>query len=341
MNIALRGAALTLALGGFMSHRAQAQDAPASPESPDPGGPVISFQSENDLYGDAKDRWVTNGFRLSFAYPAENAPKAFSWVRDLMPGGPALKDTDVVFAVGQSMFTPADITVDELIVDDRPYAGWLFLELGVSSNIGNRQDTLTVSVGVTGPPSLAKRAQTFVHTLTDSPEPQGWEFQLDTEVTAQAFYERAWFIDLLDLGLQTRVDISPRFGGNLGTVFIDANAGVVLRLGNYLPHALPPRLNPSATGSGRILRGTKGGAGWYIFGGVEGRAVARNLFLDGNTFESSHSVAKEEFVYEIVAGAVLSLDRFALSYSFVHRTKEFELQPEGQSIGAINLSIVF
>lgn len=325
---------LALTFGAYGAMQAE----PATAQSKDP---VLSFQSENDLYGDSDDRWYTNGFRLAFAYPAGEEPELFSWVNDLLPSKPDLENTDIFFAIGQNMYTPEDITIDRLIEDDRPYAGWLYLEAGASGGTRHLQETLTLSLGVTGPPSLAKRTQTFVHTLSDSPQPQGWEFQLDTEVTLQGYYERAWFFPLGTIAGDTAADISPRLGANLGTVFVDANAGVVLRIGNYLPAALPPRINPSSTGAGKIMRPSGSGIDWYVFGGFEARGVARNLFLDGNTFENSHSVAKEELVYEWSLGVAVNFGPFALSYSFVHRSEEFELQREGQAFGSINLSVAF
>jgi len=325
---------LALAIGSFGAM-------PAGSGAAQDEDPVLSFQSENDLYGDSADRWYTNGFRLAFAYPAGKEPQLFSWVSDLLPSGPDIEDTDVFFAIGQNMYTPENISADRLIEDDRPYAGWLYLEAGASGGNKSLQETLTLSIGVTGPPSMAKRTQTFVHTLTDSPQPQGWEFQLDTEVTVQAYYERAWFFPLGTIAGDTAVDISPRVGANLGTVFVDANGGLVLRIGNYLPAALPPRINPSSTGAGKIMRPSGRGIDWYLFAGFEARGVARNLFLDGNTFENSHSVAKEELVYEWSLGVATNFGPFALSYSFVHRSEEFELQREAQAFGSINLSVAF
>ena len=46
----------------------------------------------------------------------------------------------------------------------------------------------------------------------------------------------------------------------------------------------------------------KKGFNWYLFAGLEGRAVFRNIFLDGNTFTDSHSVDSKHFVGDIQAG---------------------------------------
>lgn len=303
--------------------------------------PVVSFQSENDAYGDGEDRWFTNGFRLAFSYPAGKEPETFSWVGKLLPGKPAAAATDIFFAIGQNMFTPADITVEEPIVDDRPYAGWLYLEAGVSGGTRTMQETLTLSLGVTGDPALAERSQNFVHSLTGSPDPRGWRNQLEAEPTFQLYYERAWFLNLADLGHEIGIDLSPHFGSDLGTVFVEGNAGLVMRIGSFLPPALPPRINPSATGAGKALRPRRNGIGWYAFAGIEGRAVAHNLFLDGGTFRDGHSVAKKALVSEWSVGAALSFGNVALSYTFVHRSREFELQPTGQGFGSLNVSVAF
>ncbi|GAK34424.1 hypothetical protein AQ1_02323 [alpha proteobacterium Q-1] len=69
--------------------------------------------------------------------------------------------------------------------------------------------------------------------------------------------------------------------------------------------------------------------------------MARNLFLDGGIFDQSQSVAKKTFVREFSAGLVLSFDRFALTYSYIERSREFELQRTSQVFGSINLSIAF
>jgi len=57
------------------------------------------------------------------------------------------------------------------------------------------------------------------------------------------------------------------------------------------------------TGSSFVRAGQ--GRGGYVFAGVEGRAVARDIFLDGNTFQKSPSVDKEPLVGELAVGAAL------------------------------------
>ncbi|WP_253272910.1 lipid A-modifier LpxR family protein [Halomonas sp. PR-M31] len=80
------------------------------------------------------------------------------------------------------------------------------------------------------------------------------------------------------------------------------------------------------------------GFGWYGFLGTEGRFMAHNLLLDGNTFESSHDVDRREWVGDLTAGVVFSWDRFQVALTNVWRTREFESQDEADQFGSITLS---
>src|SRR3546814_13149223 len=84
-------------------------------------------------------------------------------------------------------------------------------------------------------------------------------------------------------------------------------------------------------------RGEEGDFGWYVFAGAEGRAVARNIFLDGNTFQDSPSVDKEVLVGDLSAGVVMTFGDLRLSYVQVLRTKEFEGQDGVRLFGAFKI----
>jgi lipid A 3-O-deacylase len=67
----------------------------------------------------------------------------------------------------------------------------------------------------------------------------------------------------------------------------------------------------------------------------------RDIFLDGNTFASSHSVAKKIFVSDFVIGASVVYSNFKFSYAHVLRTSEFNGEPEGHDFGSISLSYTY
>jgi hypothetical protein len=75
--------------------------------------------------------------------------------------------------------------------------------------------------------------------------------------------------------------------------------------------------------------------------GVDGRAVWRIIFLDGNTWRDSQSVDKNLFVADFLAGVSPIYKRFKLSYAYVYRIKEFKEQNDGQLFGSVALAVTF
>ncbi|MEO8894407.1 MAG: lipid A-modifier LpxR family protein, partial [Rhizomicrobium sp.] len=71
----------------------------------------------------------------------------------------------------------------------------------------------------------------------------------------------------------------------------------------------------------------------------QGRAVARNLFLDGNSFGTSRSVEKEIFVGEVSFGGALDLEQFRLSFVHVIRSREYRTQSGFDQFGTLSLAV--
>ena len=81
-----------------------------------------------------------------------------------------------------------------------------------------------------------------------------------------------------------------------------------------------------------------GGFGWYLFAGVDGRAIARNLFLDGNTWQESRHVDQIPLVGDLQFGVAVSTEQWRLSFTHVFRTREYTTQVRADQFGAINIS---
>jgi len=79
----------------------------------------------------------------------------------------------------------------------------------------------------------------------------------------------------------------------------------------------------------------------HLFGGFEGRAVARNIILDGNTFRDSRSVDKEPLVGDLQWGVAPTWREARLCYAHVHRPREFKMQGGHDEFGAVGLSMSF
>jgi hypothetical protein len=300
---------------------------------------TLSLIFENDLFYDT-DRNYTNGVRAAWLSGPESTPdwllRAARWF-PLFPKGGTVRTS---YALGQNMYTPENIELENPPGDDRPYAGWLYGSAGVIAETGRRLDQLELSLGVVGPASLAEQTQKRVHEITGSPKPRGWDTQLENEPAFVLTYQRSWRGFVSDTVSGFAFDVTPHAGGALGNVFTYANGGLTLRVGRRLPVDYgPPRIQPSLPGSGFFVPQER--LGWYLFAGVDGRAVARNIFLDGNTFRDSRSVDKEPLVGDLQFGAALTWRNLRLSYTHVLRTREFETQDDTDDFGALSLSVRF
>jgi hypothetical protein len=323
-------AAVTIALA---APSPAAGDEPAAPRG------TFNLLIENDLIA-GTDRHYTHGLQARWLSGADDVP---GWVRELGTALPLFAPKAalrVSYALGQSIFTPDDIGRAELIADDRPYAGWLYGGIGLVGATPERIDTLELDLGVVGPASLAEPVQKRWHALIKTTRPQGWDHQLGNEPGVVLYYERKWrrFQRFPFAGLQG--DLMPHLGAAAGNVFTYGAGGLTLRLGNDLAEDFgAPRIQPALPGSGFFVADQP--FGWYLFAGVEGRAVARNIFLDGSTFADSHSVDKRPLVGDFQVGLALTLGPVRLTYSHIFRTREFDGQDEPDSFGALSLALSF
>jgi hypothetical protein len=301
---------------------------------------TLNIILENDLFYNM-DQHYTNGVRLKWVPGHDvSAPDWAVRLARLVPWFPEKGKMLHGYALGQNMFTPTDIAIANSPLTERPYAGWLYCAVGLGVRQADRFDFLALSIGMVGSSSLAEQSQKFVHKIIDSAEPQGWDTQLGNEPGIVATYQRLWrgFSTLTLLGSQ--LDFAPHIGASIGNVLTYINSGFTMRYGRHLPDDYgPPRIQPGASGSADFS--PKSDFGWYLFAGIEGRAVARNIFLDGNTFRDSRSVDKEPLVGDLQFGVVIDRSDIRISYTHVLRTREFGTQDGGDAFGAISVSFNF
>lgn len=303
------------------------------------GDAIVTVAYENDIFA-GEDNNYTNGVRMSYISPENDTP---NWLEDaahVVPFYPKDGQSRWSMAVGQNMYTPNDITLTNPPADDQPYAGWLYGTAGIVTDNDDVLDTFQVTVGMVGPASGAEKVQDAIHELVGSPEPQGWKYQLNNEPGLILTYQRKWrnLYEFSPFGFG--VDFSPSVGGNVGNIYTDASVGTMMRIGYDLPSDYgPPLIRRNLSGSDFFTPTET--FGWYIFGGVEGRAVARNIFLDGNTFSDSRSVDKKYGVGSAQAGVAITYGDKRLAYTHVIETKEFDTQESSNQYGALTFSARF
>lgn len=299
---------------------------------------IVSLVVENDSFA-GEDNDYTSGVRLSLLSSEEHMPR---WVTSVASMLPFTNDGNkrISAAIGQSMFTPKDISSRNPSPNDHPYAGWLYGSVGMVLDTGKTLDNVMLTLGVVGPSSLAEPTQIAVHNLIGSTHPEGWDHQLKNEPGVILTYERKWraMYEMSPFGVG--VDVTPHAGINLGNINTDASVGATFRLGYDLPADYgPPRIRPSLPGSDFFVPTKE--LGGYLFTTISERVVARNIFLDGNTFRSSPSVDKKNLVNSVQVGAALTYGQTRISYTQVFMSKEYTTQRNDSQFGVVTVSCRF
>ncbi|GAA3900557.1 lipid A deacylase LpxR family protein [Halomonas cibimaris] len=295
---------------------------------------AFSLTIANDGTVSTDDGHYTSGVTLRYDF----TPAPEHWTQRV---GRALPDELVQrtqraeYRLAHRIYTPNDIETSALIERDRPYAGLMLGGVSLfdsqATAYGHTATDLHLDVGVVGPSSLADSIQQEVHRLVGSDRPQGWEHQLDDEAIVNLGLRRQWWQKAPFAGKQ--LASGPLVTAALGNLRTHAGIGYSVRFGDAARSI--PSLAPSPSSSAGFLN--ESGVNWYAFAGVEGYYVAHNLLLDGNTFSSSHSVDRREWVGDVTAGFAVGWDAWQMRFAAVQRSREFHGQQDPDRFAALTL----
>lgn len=304
----------------------------------------LSISIENDNFGGGTDRYYTSGVRATWFDAKTEVPKPIQEITEHIPTFDINEETGTFFTLGHNLYTPEDITIEELQENDRPWAAFLYGSVGLANVTYDEGsplfvDELEFTLGVVGPEALGKPTQRFVHQYItpEASDPRGWRNQLKFEPGAMISWQRripfAWSYDSEYFNAR----LEPSFNVTLGNIRTHAGIGGMLVIGSSQLQDTPPRVRPAVPGTGVFLDSGHT-VDWQLFAGASGRAVARDIFLDGNTFRDSHSVDKRYLVGDLSAGATLSYEDYRLAYTLNWRSKEFRGQKDDSIFGSLTLT---
>ncbi len=229
------------------------------------------------------------------------------------------------YTLGQTMMTPEDITVEQPDPNDIPYSGMLFLSNTHISGHENVADKFGFTIGIVGPASMAEQSQKIVHEIIDGQEPMGWVYQLKNELVFQFDRGRIWrkwlgetaqnadFVFLTDL--------------SIGTIETSVSSSVFLRFGQNLRYTyVTPSLHSNRTSNPIAV-----GGGWFAYVGLRAKYLARQIFIDGNTFrDDSPSADLDHSQFSLSLGATYSWKDYSVSFA-LENSHVFEEAPEAVS----------
>ncbi len=317
-------------------------------------GGSLSIYFENDLFA-GTDRYYTNGVKIGWSSTDLEKFSDTPYASPLLPilnRIPYINNSgyqkNLTFALGQNIYTPDDTESKALVKGDRPYAGWLYGAVGIVLKNAAVRESFVLNIGVVGSWSFAEDAQRMVHHARNLAVPRGWANQLHNELGAVGVYERTWRWPHHDRRVGLDWEFLPHAGLALGNVYDYVNGGGELRIGFNLPDDFgTPGIGPAATtatpleGAQQADRARAFDLGFYVFARADGRVVAHDIFLDGNTFGNSASVGHKWLVADLSVGASVNYKNTKLTYALNYRTLEFDGQKEGALFGSISLDVAF
>ncbi len=308
----------------------------------------FTFYLENDsrdIGGPGSDNAYSSGLRISYVSAMNKTPK---WA-DAMMAWPELLDQKIKndeknfgLSLGQQLYTPNDIREPRLIINDRPYAAWLYVGFTSHFKSEKRSHSFELDLGVVGPEAQGEYVQNGYHKIIRKYPAEGWSNQLGTEPTLQMTYQqRQQFFELSSPSKNKYFDVIPFHGLSLGTVAIDAHVGGLLRAGFNLPNDFGPVKAASTEGDVFVSDKKVNQLSIYSFLGARATGVVRNIFLDGNSFKQSHHVHKIPLVIESEFGFAAEWYDWNLAWRFVTRSPEFTERSDYNSFASIAITHLF
>lgn len=216
----------------------------------------------------------------------------------------------------QIFYTPNNKRLRDPIPTERPYAGALLA--GYTKTVtepGGKNSSSGFEFGCVGQCSGAEQTQREFHKLLGQYYPLGWSHQLHNELIFQSHYSHQQMV----LGNPHLLFKRGYDVGNMFTQYWFA--------GRFQSEESIPIMWP------RTYRSSSAFQYFGYYAEVLSRIVARNIFLDGNTDNSSRSVSKFPVVFEGRIG--LRIGNF--TYTLVKLSPEF-VNGDAASFGEIQLT---
>lgn len=291
-------------------------------------GVEIGIITENDLYTSSKnDQYYTNGLEVFYRYLSQKTKSN------------VLKKINEIH-IGQYMYSPRTIYVDEEDMFDRPFAGYLFGEFG-NTNFYKNQSVFKkyLQLGYVGPNSFADKVQSGTHRLFHYQSFEQWDYQIHNALAIQTYFmfSRPFFSSLN----KGRIDFQWQTEAKLGTIFTSLSAGFVTRIGIK---KLMPLSDSNFHGASLSAVKSSMTNELYFYVAPSVNYQIYDATIQGSLFSDNSPVTFNLIPvrFNAEAGLRCRKNNWNLSYAFVYRGKELRFyRTIGYFYGSIRLSYLF
>lgn len=274
----------------------------------------IELVAENDYFF-YEDYYYTAGQDIVYRRLVDPRAK----LHKLFKGNKDSAKVIVQYRAGVKIFNSFNIESPFLEDQDRPYAGWSYVQTGVTSFRRPRSGNFfAVETGIVGKKSGMENLQKWVHKVTGYDAPEGWGYQISNEWLVNLYYTR-----FQNWRLAEDADIVSQSSVQLGTGGNKFSQDVTLRLIDF------NEISNSAFTQSRLswdkASDKKRPDEIYIFVGFGVDYVISNVYTEGSLFKNPPSVftvPAVPWVYRSTYGITYSNRKVSCSAIFYHLTKE-------------------
>lgn len=289
------------------------------------GDQYVRIHYDNDFWGHS-DYYYTQGYNLEFVSPILKK-------NPLVPALLRLKNSRTQYGVAFEHygFTPTSIKSNQILTQDRPFAGIIILKsFAISVDTLHRSRlSSALSTGMIGPAAFAGKMQKKIHSWTGDQEPMGWQYQIrnDVVVNYELNYEKQiiHIPNIISLNTNTQVRI--------GTLSDKLQAGATLTLGRFS--------SPFLTKKNEI----KNNYQLYVYSQPLVSLIGFDASLQGGLLnrKSPYTLKTSEinrFTFQNSMGVVLSIRNLYIEYYKTFLSKEFKSGKTHQW-GGIKIGVAF
>lgn len=293
----------------------------------------ISLNNENDALGFAaknRDMLYSQGFKLTVTRKKSETAETLKTISEKIPDLNILTEqsepSHYSLTVGQDIYTPDNLALSELQPEQNPYAGWLYVRLAKMKISENQKKTSALSVGMVGPASFAKEVQTEFHDFFEMTHPNGWDHQLNNEfgvILENETETRNFQAKFLNHKFEQSYGLNSRFGN----IHTDSAVFVTHKIGKHYQS---------------FKKSIDRQYSYYLYNQFKTSVIAKNIFLDGNTFSDSHSVDKSTMVGHWQYGVAVEYNSWLFKIYQTVQTKVFKEQDKDYHVfGGFQITKLF
>jgi hypothetical protein len=218
----------------------------------------ISFRHDNDFLT-FSDRYYSSGLFLSYGKRLEHG---------IFNSG----HEQLIFSLTQEIYTPSNTKTKNIVEMDRPYAGFLGLNVGWSHSKSNNNWEADLLVGIAGKASGAGDFHRWYHNALEVPSPPTWLYEIGNSIHFNLYghYTHEWQLAAGDFSVYFAVQ--PKFA--IGTKDIYAHPELITYFGKRNIMNYTTAYNKIGSKDRELFFALRFG---YRF-------IAHNAMLEGNLF---------------------------------------------------------